>query len=122
MTYPQLVALAEKHGFEIGIRGDQPTLKPIREGAVLPGPVRHTIQKYRQVILYWIRRQNRPEWEKCRVCLRTVHKDFEPLEVDNDECLVGYWSLNPRCPYRPPTERPDPPEPDVPMEYQAPEL
>jgi hypothetical protein len=113
MTGPQLHALAAKHGFEIVIReGGQPTLRPIREGAILPGPVKYTFQKYRQVILYWNRRQNRPEWEKCRVCLRTVHKDFEPLEVDNDECLVGFWSLNPRCPYRPPTERP---EPDVPM-------
>jgi hypothetical protein len=94
MTAPELIALAEKHGFEIEVKDDgNPVLKKLRDDAVLPGRVLYQMKLHRQVIVNWYRRQYRPEWEKCRVCLAEVHRTFDPNECDA-------LCFDSRCPYK----------------------
>jgi hypothetical protein len=97
MTVGQLFALAKRHGYELVVNEDgNPKLKPLGPEARLPGKVKYVFQINRPIVVDWFRRNHRPEWEKCRFCLATIHESLTP---DDAEAIC--WTKR-RCPYRSP--------------------
>jgi hypothetical protein len=96
MTVKELFALAAKHGYEVEMEVDgRPTLKKVRDDANLPGPVKHTFQQNRQLIVNWFRRERREEWTKCKLCLVMIHTDHPMWESTHP-----IWCEKGKCPLK----------------------
>ncbi len=96
MTVPELVALAERHGYVLAMDEDGvPLLKKNLEDALLPGPVKYVFQQNRQKIVNWFRRERREEWTKCKLCLAMIHTDHPMWESPDP-----FWCEKGKCPLK----------------------